>query len=139
MNTTYPAQIAYEKDDNAYLVEFPDLPGCLTFGNTIDEAKAMAKEALTGYLLSAMERGLAIPAPSVISGATPIAPEPSVAFALWLRSARSQSGLTLTEAAEKLGVKYQSYQKLENPALANPTLKTIKKLEQVFGEQVLSF
>ena len=138
MNTTYPALISYDQDDAAYIAEFPDLPGCLTAGGTAEEAAAMAKEALTGYLLSIMERGMDVPQPSKVRGATMIEPDPSVAFALWLRYARARSGLTLTEAADKLGVKYQSYQKLENPALANPTLKTIKKLEGVFGEHVLA-
>ena len=40
----YPAVIEYDREDNAYNVSFPDLPGCLTFGNTIDDAKENAKE-----------------------------------------------------------------------------------------------
>ena len=42
--------------------------------------------------------------------------------------------MTLTDTADRLGVKYQAYKKLENPRTANPTLKTLKKLEKVFGE-----
>jgi transcriptional regulator with XRE-family HTH domain len=45
--------------------------------------------------------------------------------------------MTLTETADKLGVKYQVYQKLENPASANPTLRTLKKLEKVFGTELV--
>ncbi len=41
--------------------------------------------------------------------------------------------MTLTDVADKLGVKYQVYQKLENPETANPTLKTLKKIEKVFA------
>ena len=33
-----------------YNVSFPDLPGCLTCGNTIDDAKENAREALSAYL-----------------------------------------------------------------------------------------
>ena len=40
----YTAKI-YEEDD-AYLVEFPDLLGTLTYGETLEEAKAMAKDAM---------------------------------------------------------------------------------------------
>ncbi|MFZ2781355.1 MAG: helix-turn-helix transcriptional regulator [Rectinemataceae bacterium] len=45
---------------------------------------------------------------------------------------RKASGMTLTDVAEKLGVKYQVYQKLEDPAKTNPTLKTLAKIEKVF-------
>jgi antitoxin HicB len=37
-----------------------------------------------------------------------------------------------------MGVKYQVYQKLENPKRANPTLKTLKKLEQIFDVELIS-
>lgn len=40
----YTARI-YE-EDGAYLVEFPDLQGTFTYGETLEEAKAMAKEAM---------------------------------------------------------------------------------------------
>ena len=33
-----------------YWVEFPDLPGCLTQGDTLEEAYQYAKEALNLYL-----------------------------------------------------------------------------------------
>lgn len=69
----------------------------------------------------------------------PIEPAPGTAFALWLRNTRKKSGLTLSDVAEKLGVKYQVYQKLENPGLSNPTLKTLRKLEKVFNETILEF
>lgn len=32
----YPA--VFHKEENAYLVEFPDLPGCITYGNDLIEA-----------------------------------------------------------------------------------------------------
>jgi antitoxin HicB len=46
--------------------------------------------------------------------------------------------MTLAEVAEKMGVKYQVYQKLENPRTANPTLKTLKKLETIFGQELVA-
>lgn len=44
----YPA--IFHKDEQGYWVEFPDLPGCNTQGDTIEEAYKMAKEALALYL-----------------------------------------------------------------------------------------
>ncbi len=36
--------------DEAVEVEFPDLQGCLTFGDTVDDAYDMAMDALAGWL-----------------------------------------------------------------------------------------
>ena len=39
----------------------PALPGCVTFGETIDEALAMAKEAIEGYIETLNELGKEVP------------------------------------------------------------------------------
>ena len=44
----YPA--VFHEEDGAYWVEFPDLPGCLTQGESEQEALDMAKDALGLYL-----------------------------------------------------------------------------------------
>ena len=61
----FPATFDYEEKGIA--VSFPDLPGCVTCGGTGEEALAMAKEALGGYLAIAEEEGDPIPAPSDLS------------------------------------------------------------------------
>lgn len=60
--------IAYvRKDaDSDYGVEFPDVPGCITAGRTLDEARAMAAEALAGHLAVLEEDGQPVPAPSTM-------------------------------------------------------------------------
>lgn len=65
----YPA--IFHKEDKSYWVEFPDLKGCNTYGDTIPEAMEMAQEALTGYLLSLLEHGDHIASPSDISSYNP--------------------------------------------------------------------
>ena len=45
---SYPA--VFHKEDEGYWVSFPDLPGCPTQGETIEEAFQMACEALGLYL-----------------------------------------------------------------------------------------
>ena len=47
--------------DGTYTVIVPSLPGCLTFGNTIEEAIEMAKEAIEVYIESLVARGKKIP------------------------------------------------------------------------------
>jgi len=42
-------------------VSFPDFPGCVTAGNTLDEARRMAAEALSLHIEGMMEDGEAIP------------------------------------------------------------------------------
>lgn len=64
----YPAKIKHSKTDGVYLVEFPDLPGCHTYGETMEEAQGMAVEALSGYLESIDLRKMNIPTPSKLSG-----------------------------------------------------------------------
>ncbi len=60
----YPA--VFHKEDGSYWVEFPDLPGCQTYGDNITETMGYAQEALAGYLLTMLEEGHSIPVPSDI-------------------------------------------------------------------------
>ncbi len=56
--------LIHKDADSDYGVSFPDLPGCFTAGQDLDEARAMAKEALDLHIEGMIEEGLAIPAPS---------------------------------------------------------------------------
>ena len=138
-NIKYPAIIEYDKTDNGYNVRFPDLPGCFTCADSLEDAKKMAKEALTGYLTVIDLKKMKIPEPSEIEGDNIylIEPEKNVAFAIWLRKHREYLGLSQIDVAKRLGVKYQTYQRFEDPNKANPTLNTIVRLEKVFNEQLV--
>jgi len=56
----YKIQIRPETD-GTYTVIVPALPGCLTFGDSIEEAIEMAKEAIELYIESLAARGKEIP------------------------------------------------------------------------------
>lgn len=58
----YPAII--ERGDEGYGVFFPDLPGCTSAGDTIQEAARNAEEALAGHLIVSAQHGDPIPDPS---------------------------------------------------------------------------
>lgn len=60
--TYYPAII--ERGPEGYGVFFPDLPGCTSAGDTVQEAAINAEQALTGHVLMMAEYGDPIPAPS---------------------------------------------------------------------------
>jgi predicted RNase H-like HicB family nuclease len=47
----------------SYGVSFPDVPGCISAGDTFEEAVAFAAEALAGHFESMREDGDPIPAP----------------------------------------------------------------------------
>jgi len=49
------------EDEGGFSVSVPALPGCFTQGETINEAIAMAKEAITLYVESLMEDGEPVP------------------------------------------------------------------------------
>jgi antitoxin HicB len=138
MILTYPARIRHISEDKSYLVEFPDLPGCLTEGATLEEAKQNAKEALTGYLSSVFERNFKIPGPSALKGKNihNIEPGPEVAVPILLRKLRETSKLTQGDIAKVLGISYQAYQRLEKPGKSNPTLKTLERLAKVFNKDL---
>ena len=47
--------IVHEAEEGGYWAEVPDLPGCVTEADTLDELKEMLKDAITGYLEVASE------------------------------------------------------------------------------------
>ncbi len=58
----YPA--IFQKETSGYYVFFPDLHGCQTEGDTLEEALAMAKDALSLYIFDLEEDKKSIPPPS---------------------------------------------------------------------------
>ena len=60
------AACMYEEDDGGYSVEVPDLKGCCTQGNTLQEALEMAQDAALGWILTSIEDDEEIPQASKI-------------------------------------------------------------------------
>src|SRR6266478_1089825 len=54
--------IIHKDRRSAYGVSFPDLPGCVTAGKTMQKAYDMAREALRGHIETMAEYGDALPA-----------------------------------------------------------------------------
>jgi antitoxin HicB len=50
-----------KEPEGGYTVTVPSLPGCVTYGETVEEAVEMAKEAIEVYLESLREHGEEIP------------------------------------------------------------------------------
>lgn len=58
MKLVYPAVFkSYEDNSGGYVVEFPDLPGCVTGGDNMAEAIFMAVDAASVWMLTKLEEG----------------------------------------------------------------------------------
>ena len=73
MKLTYPACFYKDNETGAYAVEVPDLPGCVTGGDTLADAILMAIDAASGWVLDELEDGHTLPESSTVDM---IRPEP---------------------------------------------------------------
>ena len=64
MKLVYPA--CFYKEEIGYSVEVPDLKGCITQADTLEEAIEMAQDAALGWILTAIEDNEEIPKASNI-------------------------------------------------------------------------
>ena len=62
----YPIAIEIGSETAAYGVVVPDLPGCFSAGDTIDEVVAAAEEAAAAWIDATLDTGGTIPAPTSI-------------------------------------------------------------------------
>src|ERR1700737_2410047 len=58
--------LIHKDADSDFGVSFPDFPGVVTAGTNLDDARAMAEEALTLHIEGLAEDGEAIPEPSAL-------------------------------------------------------------------------
>lgn len=59
----YHMSIAWSPEDDCFVVRFPEIKGCITHGDTHEEAMAKGKEALIGHLEAMKSNGIEIPEP----------------------------------------------------------------------------
>ena len=65
MGLKYPFFIKQD-EDGSYFIQFPDLPGCMTCGATMDEILKMGEDAKKCWINSALQDGDFIPEPKAI-------------------------------------------------------------------------
>lgn len=63
MQIQYEMIIYWSEDDGAFIVEVPELPGCMADGNTYQEAVANAELIIQEWIEVAKELGRPIPKP----------------------------------------------------------------------------
>jgi predicted RNase H-like HicB family nuclease len=59
--------LIHKEADSDYGVSFPDFPGIATAGTSLDDARAMAEEALALHIEGLVDDGEAIPEPSTLA------------------------------------------------------------------------
>ena len=95
MKLTYPACFYPDEEKaGAYAVVVPDLPGCVSGGDTLADAILMATDAASGWVLDELEDGRAAPKASPLER---VVPEPGGVVSLLV--------LDMDSYAEKYGEK----------------------------------
>ena len=65
MNLKYPFTIEQD-EDGSYFIQFPDLPGCMTCGDTLENAIKLGEDARKCWIESALKDGDFIPEPKTV-------------------------------------------------------------------------
>lgn len=63
LKLSYRLELVPDVDEDGYAAYFPELPGCITMGDTVEEAVSNAMEAKKEWMQAALEDGLEIPLP----------------------------------------------------------------------------
>ena len=63
MSTRYELIIYWSKDDDSFVVEVPELPGCMAEGKTCAEAVKNAEDVIDEWIETARKLGRPIPEP----------------------------------------------------------------------------
>ncbi len=63
MNINYKMEIVKDENEGGYAVSFPELQGCVTCADTIEQAVKMADNAKKEWITACLEDGIEIPSP----------------------------------------------------------------------------
>jgi antitoxin HicB len=60
------------EDGGGFSITFPDLPGCISDGDTVDEALANGRDAFAAWVQTCLAQGRQVPAPGSAASAPPV-------------------------------------------------------------------
>lgn len=63
MKQPYAMKIMHDTMEKGFVISFPELPGCVTCGETLDAALANAEDAKREWIAASLEMGNTIPFP----------------------------------------------------------------------------
>lgn len=64
MSNSYRIEIIEDKDEGGFVVSYPELPGCISCGETVEMALENAKDAKKEWIKAALEENIQISEPS---------------------------------------------------------------------------
>lgn len=64
MAMSYRMEVVEDKEEGGYVISFPDLPGCMTCGETIESAMKNAEDAKKAWIEAALEDNIEIHEPN---------------------------------------------------------------------------
>ena len=67
MERPYKMEIVRDATEGGYVVSFPELPGCLTVGESIEDAVKNSEDAKRAWFEAAIAEGLNIPEPDILT------------------------------------------------------------------------
>ncbi|MBD5452620.1 MAG: toxin-antitoxin system HicB family antitoxin [Lachnospiraceae bacterium] len=67
MELPYRMEIVPDVEEGGYAVTFPELPGCITCGETLEQAVRNATDAKKAWLEAALDEGIAIAMPDELN------------------------------------------------------------------------
>lgn len=96
----YPIAIEPGNDATAWGVVVPDLPGCFSAGDTLEEALIQAEDAVTTWIEVTLDAGGAVPQPSGIEALRAAHPE----FDGWLWALVKVDPAMLDDTLERVNI-----------------------------------
>lgn len=63
MSIKYELIIYWSEDDDSFIVEIPELPGCMADGETYEQAVANAQQVIEEWIETAKKLGRPVPEP----------------------------------------------------------------------------
>lgn len=96
----YPVVIEPGDEEHAFGVVVPDLPGCFSAGDTLDEALANVEEAILLWIDHALDRNEPLPSPSSVDVLRAEHPE----FADWIWAVASADPARLDDTIERVNI-----------------------------------
>ena len=97
----YPIEVS--RHDGQFVVEWPDIPECVTVGDTREEALANAPTALETVLAALIDHRRPIPRASQALGRPIVTPGPLAAMKVELYIAMREQGMKQADLARRLG------------------------------------
>ncbi len=99
MKLKYPIAIEPGDEKHAFGVVIPDLPGCFSAGDTLDEAVENSKEAISLWVETVLDDGGSVPAPTTLANH---AKNPD--FINWIWAVVEIDGVLLDDHSERVNI-----------------------------------